>query len=72
MVTGNEEVRVDFSYLASEYHAGMISGLSLIAHNLEQWVAAKESVCLPPFTHICNICRLSFLSTFIKFSIRCA
>lgn len=38
------EVRVDFSYLASEYHAGMISGLSLIAHNLEQWISVKEPI----------------------------
>lgn len=46
MVAGFEELRVDFSYLASEYHAGIISGLSLIAHNLDQWISAKEPVCL--------------------------
>lgn len=46
MVAGYEELRVDFSYLASEYHAGMISGLSLIAHSLDEWISTKEPVCL--------------------------
>lgn len=46
MVAGNENFKVDFSYLASEYHAGMIAGLSLIAHNMEEWTSAKEPVCL--------------------------
>ncbi|XP_024401124.1 uncharacterized protein [Physcomitrium patens] len=41
---GDEELRVDFSYLSSEYHAGMISGLCLNAHNLEQWISAKEPI----------------------------
>ena len=35
---------MDHSYLASDYHAGMVAGLSLIVHNLEEWVKAKEPV----------------------------
>jgi len=46
MFVGYEDLRVDFSFLASEYHAGIVSGLSLIAHNLDEWISAGEPVCL--------------------------
>jgi len=46
MIVGFDELRVDFSCLASEYHAGIISGLSLIAHKMDEWISAKEPVCL--------------------------
>lgn len=36
---------MDHSQLASNYHAGMIAGLTLISDNLEQWVSTEEPVC---------------------------
>ncbi|KAG0631758.1 hypothetical protein M758_1G277400 [Ceratodon purpureus] len=39
-----EEYRVDHSQLASSYHAGMVAGLALISHNLDQSFSTKEPV----------------------------
>lgn len=39
-----EEYRVDHSQLASSYHAGMVAGLALITHNLDQSLSTKKPV----------------------------
>ena len=43
---------MDHSQLASSYHTGMISGLSLIAQNLKQCMSRKELVCISSFLHM--------------------
>lgn len=35
---------MDHSQLASSYHAGMVAGLALITHNLDQSLSTKEPV----------------------------
>lgn len=39
------EFKVDHSYLASPYHAGMIAGLALIADRIDKWLCRHEQVC---------------------------
>ncbi|CAM6082913.1 unnamed protein product [Calypogeia fissa] len=39
-----EGLNIDYSFLTSEYHEGMIAAFALIANKMEQWVASKEQV----------------------------
>lgn len=43
---------MDHSQLASNYHTGMIAGLSLIAQNLKQCMSRKELVSISSFLHM--------------------
>ncbi|CAM6105026.1 unnamed protein product [Calypogeia fissa] len=39
-----EGLNIDYSFLTSEYHEGMIAAFALIANKMEQWVASKEQI----------------------------